>query len=55
MRQEEKLREGVVAELEAINRHIAVTPKDSKWWMWSHGMKDALEEVLGMMADEEER
>ena len=41
-----QLRGRIAMELEAINRHIAVTPKDSKWWMWSHGVKDALEGLL---------
>ena len=41
-----KLVEHLNRELEAINRHIAVTPRDSKWWMWSHGVKDALEAIL---------
>ena len=42
----DQLRGRIATELEAINRHIAVTPKDSKWWMWSHGVKDALEAML---------
>ena len=41
-----KLVEYLDRELEGIIRHIAVTPKDSKWWMWSHGVKDTLEAAL---------
>ena len=42
----DQLRGRIATELEAINRHIAVTPRDSKWWTWSHGVKDALEAML---------
>ena len=48
------LREGLSAELQAIKRHIRVTPKDSKWWMWSHGVKDALEALLETTVTKEE-
>ena len=48
------LRGQIREELEAIKRHIAVTPKDSKWWMWSHGVKDALEALLETAVTKEE-
>jgi len=47
-----EMRKRVRKELQGIKRHIAVTPKDSKWWMWSHGVKDALE---GILEDDEQQ
>jgi len=41
-----EMRERVRKELRAIKRHIAVTPRGSKWWIWSHGVKDVLEGLL---------
>lgn len=43
---ERELLEYLRKELKAIKRHITVTPMDSKWWMWSHGVKDTLEGLL---------
>jgi len=48
-----KARALLIGELEAIERHIDVTPESSKWRMWNYGYRDCLDALLhGMPLDE---